>query len=291
MSAKPLRTKLVEFCGHQPLLRPFWRMTRDLLVVERSPFVNIYHCCTQKTASQWFRAVFSDPVMIRHTGLDPEPYVALGLRQARIEEPLPPRTVGVHLYIDHPTYAALPKAEPYRSFYVLRDPRDLVVSWYFSARFSHARNPTVLEMRAALEKLDEKEGLKYIIDKIAEFGTFEAQLSWVEAPPDPHVRIFRYEDLAADNAAFLARLLDWLEIHLRPDEFEGLARRNSFERLSHGRKQGEEATRSHYRKGVAGDWKNHFDAEIAAHFRAVTGDLVERLGYAEEAPRTVAAGS
>ncbi len=284
MSAKPLRTKLIEFCGRQPLVRPLWQAARNLMLVERSRFVNIYHCCTQKTASQWFRAVFSDPVIIRHTGLDPEPYVALGLRYANLDKPLPPHTVGVHLYIDHPTYAALPKAEPYRSFFVLRDPRDLVVSWYFSARYSHARNPIILEMRAELERLEERDGFRYVIDKVAEFGTFEAQLSWVEAPPDPHVRIFRYEDLAADNAAFLGRLLDWLEIRLSPAEFEALARRNSFERLSHGRKQGEEAARSHYRKGVAGDWKNHFDEAIMAHFRAVTGDLVTRLGYAEEEP-------
>lgn len=31
-------------------------------VKNRAPFDNIYHCCTQKTASQWFRALFNDEV-------------------------------------------------------------------------------------------------------------------------------------------------------------------------------------------------------------------------------------
>ncbi len=282
MSAKPLRTKLVEFAGRNPLTRPAWRLLRDtLLVRRRSPFVNIYHCCTQKTASQWFRAVFSDPAFLRHTGLDPHPYIDIGLRAARIEQPLPPRTVGVHLYIDRPTYDAIPKQEPYRSFYILRDPRDLVVSWYYSARYSHASNPLIETFRKELQPLDETEGFLHVIDKVASFGTFEAQLSWVEAPPDPKVRIFRYEDLARDNTAFLRNLFAWLEIEMPESEFEALARRNSFERLSQGRRQGEEAVQSHYRKGVSGDWRNHFSPPIEAHFRAVTGDLLERLGYAD----------
>jgi hypothetical protein len=36
---------------------------------------------------------------------------------------------------------------------------------------------------------------------------------------------------------------------------------------------------SHYRKGTAGDWRNHFDADISAAFTAATGNLVELLGY------------
>ena len=56
-------------------------------------------------------------------------------------------------------------------------------------------------------------------------------------------------------------------------------RRKSFERLSGGRKKGEENVESHYRKGKAGDWKNHLSADHLASFEAQHPGLVERLGY------------
>ena len=50
-----------------------------------------------------------------------------------------------------------------------------------------------------------------------------------------------------------------------------------FEANTKGRRAGVEDTASHYRKGVAGDWENHFDDEVTATFREVTGDLLEAL--------------
>ena len=55
--------------------------------------------------------------------------------------------------------------------------------------------------------------------------------------------------------------------------------RFSFERLAGGRKRGEEDQGSHYRRGVAGDWRNHLTQRHLAAFRERFGDLTERLGY------------
>ena len=40
-------------------------------VVTHSEYQNIYHCAMRKTASQWVKAVFSDPIVYRHSGLLP----------------------------------------------------------------------------------------------------------------------------------------------------------------------------------------------------------------------------
>src|SRR5262245_17665171 len=47
----------------------------------------------------------------------------------------------------------------FRGFHVVRDPRDLVVSAYFSHRFSHPLQPWLEEHRARLQGLDDEEGL------------------------------------------------------------------------------------------------------------------------------------
>ena len=53
----------------------------------------------------------------------------------------------------------------------------------------------------------------------------------------------------------------------------------SFEQLSGGRSKGEEDSSSFYRKGVAGDWRNHFTEEDRRVFKEEAGELLIRLGY------------
>ncbi|WP_150107048.1 sulfotransferase domain-containing protein [Halothece sp. PCC 7418] len=251
-------------------------------VIQKSPYDNIYYCCTQKTASQWFRSVLNDFTFYQYTGLIVHPYVELGLRYAAFEEALPKRTIGTHLYISYPTYLTIPKPAHYKTFFILRDPRDIIVSWYFSAKYSHGKFKPVMKMRHDLENLDFTEGLKYIIDRLEEFGSFEAQKSWVQGSLEQdNVKIFRYEDLAEDNSSFLQQLFNYLEIQMPAEEFTDLCQRHQFESKTEGRNQGKENVQSHYRKGIAGDWKNYFDYATTSYFKAVTKDLLEQLGYPE----------
>ena len=281
MSAKTLRTRIVEFADRTPFVRPVWSYYRSMQQKDRSRFDTIYHCCTQKTASQWFRGIFADPVFRDHTGLISVPYIDLGLKEARIDQEFGSGTIATHLYIDYPTYRAIPKPARYRTFFIMRDPRDAIVSWYFSARYSHPLVKPVDELRPALQSMEFEDGMIFLIDKLEAYGSFTTQFSWLEAKHDPHVRLMRYEDLAADNRAFLASLLDYLEVDLPETAFDTLYARNNFQTLTGPRKQGEEDIHAHNRKGVAGDWRNHFTARIRDHFDKVMGGRLERLGYTD----------
>ena len=89
----------------------------------------------------------------------------------------------------------------------------------------------------------------------------------------------RYEDLLAKPVAEMRRLLEFLGA----DSGEKVARESveaaSFEQLSGGRAQGEEDSASFYRKGIAGDWKNHFTEEDRRAFKEEAGELLIQLGY------------
>jgi hypothetical protein len=89
------------------------------------------------------------------------PYVAFGHRNDRIVEPFPPRSIVTHLYVTYDTYLSIPKPEKYKTFFVMRDPRDLVVSWYFSAKYSHRLEHPITEMRKTLKQYDHKIGLEF----------------------------------------------------------------------------------------------------------------------------------
>jgi len=270
------------YYGSQKRLRVVGRDLK-LGVRQQSPYENIYYCCTQRTGSQWFRAVFNDGAFYRYTGLLIQPYRHIGLRYASFDEPFPPRTLATHLYISYPTYLSIPKPSSYKTFFVMRDPRDAIVSWYFAARYSHALVAVIPAMRRDLEQLDEAQGLLYIIDKLGEFGSYEAQRSWMNPRvEDSGIRVFRYEDLAADNRSFLTDLFDYLDIGMPPREVSALCERRGFSKRAGGRSQGQEDIFSHRRKGVSGDWKLHFSQVTLDHFRKVTGDLLEVLGYPNE---------
>ena len=251
------------------------RMRLTIPVTARSEYDNIYHCAVRKTASQWIKAIFSDPVVYRHSGLlpyDPRPY------KWRHPQPFPPGRVISSLFLSHKKFTTIPKPDRYRTFFVLRDPRDVVVSSYFSARSSHTPMGDVPQVRKVLQEKPMKEGLLYVISHLCEKGTFRALRSWATAPEADAVRLVRYEDLTGERQAQeMDQLLRHCGIILPPAELTDLLSRYSFSRMRSDRPGPE--TVSHYRKGKPGDWRNHFDDDVYDAFNTATGDLVTLLGY------------
>ena len=49
--------------------------------------------------------------------------------------------------------------------------------------------------------------------------------------------------------------------------------------MTKGRERGQEDTRSHFRKGIVGDWVNHFDIAAWRACDEIAGTLLEQLGY------------
>jgi hypothetical protein len=254
----------------------------------RSEVDNAYHCCVHKTGSQWIRAIFQDRRVYTYSGLRPFNYQTQrfgGIDERRITErsltePFPLRTVVTPIYIDYSNYAGIPKPENHRAFFVMRDPRDVLVSWYFSSRYSHGLMGVVGDVRKMLSDIPKSEGLCYSINHLGEFGLFEALSSWVDAArEDKNVMLVRFEDITGDDAAIhFGRLFEHLDIAVPDPILRELLDEYSFERLSR-RKKGDEDKKAHYRKGVAGDWMNHFDDAVSTAFNDLTGDLIAKLGY------------
>lgn len=207
--------------------------------------------------------------------------------------------------------AALVERGGYRGFHVIRDPRDVVISGYFSHLYSHPITEYNSErMGAWREQLaaapSAEEGLLLELDFAA--ANFANLRGWDYA--NPHVFETRYESLIVAPLAVFSRAfrfwgwaVPWLGLTiLAPLVVQRILRRqggqpmprrtclpclalqyilakNAFARKTGGRAQGEENVRHHYRKGVAGDWRNHFTPRITAAFKERYGDLLVQLGY------------
>lgn len=257
-------------------------------VVARCEYDNVYHCTVRKTGSQWVKALLSDPVVYRYSGLLP---FDQRVQRRLYPHAVPTRHVVSSLFITREGFNALPKPEKYRAFFIMRDPRDVVVSGYFSLRNSHTPMGDVLRHRKALQELPFKEGLLYVINHLAETHLFAQIKSWVVAPSDETFRVFRYEDLVGERQADeVDQLMRHCGIIIPPAELTALLDRHGFSRMR--KKRREAGPTAHYRKGKAGDWLNHFDDDIYDAFAAATGNLVKLCGYPsrEESLRAAAAG-
>lgn len=171
-----------------------------------------------------------------------------------------------------------------KGFHVVRDPRDLIVSAYFSHLFSHPDQnwPRLRHYRRFIQTLSEEEGLLREMEFSA--TVMADMLVWDDNPPG--IRLVHFEDLAASPAAFFCEIFE--DLGLLPDRVSEwtvreIVERYSFERMSGGRKKGQEDPRHHFRRGTPGDWRNHFTARHTEYFKSLYDPLLLKLGYEADA--------
>ena len=205
-----------------------------------------------------------------------------------------------------------------RGFHYVRDPRDIVVSAYFSHRNSHATDewPELIPYREKLRQVSKEEGLFMELEFRAE--QFEEMRSWKQRPESAQILELRMEDLTADPFRQMSDVFEFLGLldteYYTPDKrvafvgsklfrrlehvlgvrlpfrFErlpaerllGIVWENEFKRVSGGRRRGQEDAQSHWRKGVHGDWVNHLTADHLRFFKERYEDLLFQYGYESE---------
>jgi Sulfotransferase domain len=279
-----LARKLINVRREQQLR---WLWSHFIPVRHRSGADNIYHCCVWKTASQWIRNVLSSTTIYQYSGLLAYAYEQHEGRDDRalqvrtFDKPFPLRKIISPLYITRESFDQLPKPRNFRAFFVVRDPRDLVVSHYFSSRYSHLDTPSVLAERAKLIDVPERDGMIVHMQTMRDLGVFEALRSCAEqSDADDRVKVFRFEDLVGDRQAFwITQLLDHCDIRVPRAKLDAILKRLSFERLSGGRHRGEENTHHKYRSGKHGDWTKYFDERCTECFARFADGLPEVFGY------------
>ena len=259
------------------------RLLYPVLYRRAVPTANIYHCCIQKTATQWFSRLLNDGLIWKRTGYSlyyPGENFITDDRAvlARLRDIPRAGVICSPLYIRRHDFAELTRGRDFRAFYILRDPRDIIVSNYFSIRFSH---PSIKEYidrkRREMEGLSEHDGILRMIDETAEFFS-RIMHDWRQARMDG-LRVFRFEDVfGPEQPRFLGELFDHCGLSLPAADLAYLAEQYSFSRIS-GRKPGAENRRHHYRKGVSGDWRNYFSADHKRVFKERAGGLLIGLGY------------
>ena len=111
------------------------------------------------------------------------------------------------------------------------------------------------------------EGVKYSCDKA---------LKWLA---EPDVAKIRYEDFMHDSVSCLKTALQKVGVEINERRAQKVAAKLNFSIFSDGRKKGEENVKSHFRKGVSGDYVNHFNGLHKAICKQRIGRHLIELGY------------
>lgn len=160
--------------------------------------------------------------------------------------------------------------------HIVRDPRDVTVSYYFYwyDNLPIARNEPekVLSRRPWVIR---KYYWKKTVYKVAREWSLHT-LSWRHYEG---AKLFRYEDLYADSLAVLVKICDYLEHPCPPSLLGDAIDLFRFERLSGGRHAGDELATAFFRKGVIGDFRNHFDLADTIIMRHLARREMRELDY------------
>lgn len=236
------------------------------------PWGNIFAASPPKAGSQWIKAVFDHPVMRAHTGLMTLPQLDYRGRTRR----LPYGTFVPGVYTSYDDYRALDKPWPHRTVYIFRDPRDLVVSGYFSAVQTHREMPGYEHLRDELRALPLDEGLLRSIEimrpRLAEMA------SWVGVQ-DESVLALRLEEVGADHAGHVRRIVDHCGFRMGPGELEALVSETSRDSLqAKDLASREPGSESHYRRDRRG-FRELFDERHREALEQAAPGLATALGY------------
>ena len=163
-----------------------------------------------------------------------------------------------------------------RVAFIVRDPRDIAVSasYYWSSGRSRERNLAIfIEQMGMGKRFNLPPWQDYVED-------------WLERRFD--FSLVLYEDLLLDTHGETMRILHEMGLHPSPQDVEKAV---AFEQFSCRRKD-IEATQDRLvlgrkyhlklmRKGVAGDWRNHFTPGLTELAHRFFGPMMSRLGYIE----------
>jgi hypothetical protein len=200
---------------------------------------------------------------------------------------------------------------PFKGFHVIRDPRDCIVSAYFSHRNSHSTRiwPELVEHRKNLIDLSTEEGLiaeisfsKELLTDSHKLAPFQCMKKWNYN--QQNILELRYEDMINNETIFFYNVFEFLGLtsknnlehykniaknvfrnknnfipSIREYTFVELLKLSSFSKLADGRLPGLQNDASHYRKGVSGDYINYFTPKVKAQFIKTFPGLLETLKY------------
>lgn len=166
--------------------------------------------------------------------------------------------------------APIPEYDRYKRFLVVRDPRDIVTSFYFSARFSH-RKPG----QEATEEREEAVDMPPIEDYVLKqsrrmLPRWNAYIEMVKSDPD--LKVYKYEYIIDNFEAWLRDVADHCALPAKEKMIQALVE-------NHVSDVSAEDVKLHRRQIRPGDHARKLDAPTIEALNTLYADVLKTFDY------------
>lgn len=162
-----------------------------------------------------------------------------------------PRFLGTHLHPDN-----IPNTfyeNKTKMLVIFRNPKDTLVSYYH-----FCNNNPVLPTLTSWDSFFND----FMSGDVAWGSYFEHALAWEKKMDDPNVMVVTYEDLKQNLSSGVRQISSFFGFSLTEAQLEKISQGSTFSAMK------EKSVNSHgnmgnviFRKGLVGDWKNHFSPQ------------------------------
>ncbi|ELT90618.1 hypothetical protein CAPTEDRAFT_123234 [Capitella teleta] len=167
---------------------------------------------------------------------------------------LSPRIIKTHLPYEYTKEKV--EQEGLKVIAVLREPKDTLTSYYHHYCNNFFNFPGDFHDFFELVRQDRLHG----------GNIFKMARDWWQARDLPNVLVVKYEEMKKDTAEVVRRVAEFLEIPLDSKTVESIVdncnidkmRKTALEVIPDDQQLNKVAAKQFFRKGVVGDWKNHF---------------------------------
>ena len=176
--------------------------------------------------------------------------------------------------LQHFSWASMLDIEDYRVILMLRDPRDVLVSHYFSAAYSHSipyhNKGVARQLLSAREKALAQTIDEYVL-KIAPAFSDRYRAYCEQLLNKSNVLFVKYEDMIDDFETWLGTIMNFLEIDERSEAISRIRREANV--------SVQEDIFSHKRQATPGDHKRKLKSETVESLNSRFQTVLAVLGY------------
>jgi len=148
--------------------------------------------------------------------------------------------------------------------HLVRDGRDVCISKYYFEKNFLVQNGYTEKFATPFDV--------YLENIASEWSTFVSR--WT---PE-NVLTVRYEDLLHDTTSTVSKVIEQLPVSATPHKIREAVRLNTKKEI-HESLDRVNRVNTFVRKGIAGDWKNHFTDQHHQAFQQIAGNAMKTFGY------------